>query len=118
MARQTLNKVSLLGPYPTLPVAANALDLPFTAADVTNKEQFVPSDNDLVLAWNTGASPYTVTITSAPDALNRTGDIATYSIGAGEIAALRIKKQGWVQPDGKVYLEASNAAVKYAIIQF
>ena len=37
MARQTLNKVSPLGPYPTLPVAANALDLPFTAADVTNK---------------------------------------------------------------------------------
>ena len=117
MARQTLTKQVPLGPYPTLPVAANALDLTETAADATNKEQFVPSGDDLVIVHNTGASPYTVTFTSMADDKNRTGDISAYSVGAGEIAAFRFKKPGWMQSDGRVYMEASNAAMKYAVLQ-
>jgi len=117
MARQTITKQIPLGPYPTLPVAANALDLAETAAIVADKEQFVPSGDDLVIIHNTGASPYTVTFTSAADSLRRTGDITTYSVGAGLLAALRFKKPGWMQNDGRVYMEASNAAVKYVVIQ-
>jgi len=117
MARQTLNKITPLGSYPTLPIAANAADLAFVAADVSNKEQFTAGGNDLVLVWNTGASPYTVTINSVADEKKRTGDIATYSIGANEIACFGPFKQGgWVQTDGKVYMEAENAAIKYAVL--
>jgi hypothetical protein len=117
MARTTLTKTVPLGPYPSLPVSADALDAVFTAADVSNKNQFAPTGDDVLLMWNSGASPYTVTLTSAPDNQNRTGDITTYSLAAGDIAAVKLNNiKGWVQSDGFVYLEASNAAVKFAIL--
>lgn len=117
MPRTTLTKKTAPGAYPSLPISANALDLALTAADVANKNQFAPSGNDLILVQNSGASPYTVTLTSAPDPQNRTGDIATYSLDAGEFAVLGpVKTMGWVQADGYVYLEASNASVKFGII--
>jgi hypothetical protein len=116
--RTTLVKTTLLGPYPALQPAANALDVTFAAADLSGaKNQFAPSGDDLLLVWNTDvATPYTFTLTSAVDDKNRTGDITTYSVGAGEIAAIRVKIQGWTQTDGKVYLEASNVAIKFAVI--
>ncbi len=117
MARQTIAKQTVVGPYPSLPVSANALDLTETAADTVNKDQFAPSGNDLVIVHNTGASAYTVTFTSTADEQNRTGDVTTYSLGAGEIMAFRFKTAGWKQSDGYIYMEASNAAVKYAILQ-
>lgn len=116
MPRTTLTKTTVLGPYPVLQPAADALDLTFAAADVVNKNQFAPSSDDLIIAWNSGASPYTITITSAMDDKNRTGDITAYSLAAGDIAAFRVKTSGWNQADGKVYLEASNASVKFAVI--
>lgn len=118
MARQTLTKIVPKGPYPTLPVAADSLDIAFTAADTVNKEQWVPSGNDLLLIWNTSTTTaYTFSLTSVPDDKNRTGDVSGYSLAAGEIAAFRIKKPGWTQSDGRIYLEASNAAVKFAVLQ-
>ena len=117
MARVTLTKQVPLGPYPTLPVGAGTMTLTETAADMTNKEQFVPSGDDLIIAHNTGASARTITITSAADERKRTGDVSTYSIAAGGIAAFRIQKPGWMQTDGKIYIEASNAEVKWAVAQ-
>lgn len=117
MTRTTLTKNTLVGPYPTLQPTANSLDLTFTAADVANKNQFAGSGEDLLLAWNTdGANPYTVTFTSVADDKKRTGDITTYSIGAGEIAAFKFKDAGWKQSDGKIYVEASNAAIEFAVM--
>ena len=117
MARTTLTKTTAVGAYPTLPVTADSLDAVFTAADTVNKNQFKPTGNDLIVAWNSGASPYTITITSIADDKKRTGDITTYSLAAADIAVLGpMKLDGWKQADGYVYLEASNAAVKFAII--
>ena len=119
MPRVTITKQAPPGPFVTLQPAANSLDLTQLAADVTNKEQFVPSGDDLVIAHNSGASPYTITFTSAADPdTKRTGDITAYSIGAGELAIFRFKSQkGWMQTDGRVYLEASNVAVKWSVLQ-
>jgi hypothetical protein len=117
MPRQTLTKITPVGPYPTLPVSANSLDITFTAADTVNKEQFAAGADTLVLVWNTHATTtYTVTITSVADDKGRTGDVTTYSLSAGEIAAFRIRKPGWMQSDGNIYMEASNAAIKYAVL--
>jgi hypothetical protein len=116
MARTSLTPNSKPDAYPALPVSADALDLAFEAADFANKNQFAPSGDDLVLAKNDDASAQTVTITSVVDDLNRTGDIETYSIGAGEIAVFRVKSKGYMQTDGKIYLEASSANVKFAVI--
>jgi hypothetical protein len=87
------------------------------AADASNLNQFVANGKDLVIAHNTGASAYTITITSAADPYGRMGDIATYSLGAGEYAVFGpLELAGWVQTDGKVYLQASNAAVKFGVV--
>jgi len=93
------------------------LDLTLAAADVGNKNQFLPSGNDLIIAQNSGASPYTVTLNSSVDGQNRTGDITAYSLDAGDVIIIGpLKTLGWVQADGYVYLEASNASVKIGIV--
>lgn len=106
-----------VGPYPTIPVAANALDVTFTPAD--------PSGDDiqltapvLLLARNTDSSAHTVTITSQPDPFNRTGSISAYSLGAGEVMAFLLSQAtGWRDADGLVRIQASNAAVTWAVIR-
>lgn len=116
MTRATLTKTMVVGPYPA-GVVADSLDIVMTAANPSNKEQFAPGGDDVIIAWNTdGASPYTFTVTSAPDPFGRTSDINGYSLAAGEHAAFRVKNLGWVQSDGKVYLEANNAAIKFGIL--
>lgn len=118
MPRTTLTKTTALGAYSASYATANAADLTMTAADVSNKNQFVCSSSDLVVAHNGGGSAYTVTITSVADPhYARTGDIATYSIGAGEYAVFGpFQRPGWVQTDGYIYLEASNAAVLFGVV--
>lgn len=114
-ARTSLTPKSAPGSYPT--VTAGSLDLTMTAADVANKNQFQASGKDLIVIHNTGIAAYTITITSAPDPFGRSQDITTYSLDAGDYAVLGpMQLAGWVQTDGKIYLEASNAGVKFGIV--
>jgi len=117
MARTTLTKTTALGAYGDYSVA-NSADMTMAAADTSNQNQFVASSRDLVIAHNTGGSAYTITVTSVDDPhYGRQGDIATYSLGAGEYAIFGpFKRPGWVQSDGYVYLEASNALVKFGVV--
>lgn len=116
MARTSLTPKAAVGAYGDYTVADRA-DLAMTAADVANMNQFTASGNDLVLAHNSGGSAYSVTITSAPDPYGRMSHIATYSLGAGEYAVFGpFALAGWVQADGKIYLQASNASVKLGIV--
>lgn len=99
-------------------IAANGADVTFTAADVSNGNSFISTGRELVLVQNTGGSDYTVTITSAPDELGRTGDISAYTLATTEFAAFGpVQQKGWVQPDGKVYLSGSNAGIKFLILR-
>ncbi len=117
MAKVTLTKTNLPGSYPATPLVADSADLVLTAASVASKNQFAPTGKEIIVAYNSGGSPYTVTINSVADENKRTGDITTYSIGAGEIAVFGpVLLDGWRQSDGYIYLEASNAAVKFAVI--
>jgi hypothetical protein len=119
MARTTLTKTTPPGAFPTLPPAADSLDVVFTAADVANKNQFKLETGDIVLAWNTHATTtYTVTLTSIADDKNRQGDVTAYSLAAGDVMVFGpLQQKGWRQTDGNMYLEASNAAVKFAILR-
>ncbi len=113
MPRTLLTKTSAPGGY-----AAAGVSVTMTAADTSNLNAFTAASTDLVMAQNTGGSGYTVTITSAPDSFGRTKDIATEAIAAGEIRIFGpFPQSGWMQTDGRVYLQASNAAVKFGIIQ-
>lgn len=113
MARQTLTKTSSPGPNPTAGVAVT-----MTAADTVNKEQFALTGREVLIIHNTGASAYTYTITSVADpTYSRTGHITAQSIAAGAIHTIGpLGLDGWRQTDGYLYLEASNAAVKYGVI--
>lgn len=120
MPRVTIDPTTLTNGYPSLPVAANSLDVDFQAADSVNFNQATYGNASalLVLFWNThAADAATVTIQSAPDQLNREGDIAAYSIAAGEIAAFYAPRNGWRQTDGYLYFDPSAATVEIAVIQ-
>lgn len=118
MPRVTMTPVAPLGPYIAGQPAANALDLTMTAADATNKQQVLFNGPKLILAQNTHATtPYTITITSKADNRGRSQDVTTYSLEAGDIAAFKIDSaEGWQQADGYLYFEASNASVKFCVI--
>lgn len=118
MPRVTIAAQTPVGPHPSLPVAANALDLAFTAADATNKQQ-TPLTGPVLLLWrNTGVGARTVTITSAPDGKKRTGDITAFSVGAGESGGFLISNtEGWLQSDGNLYYEAEHAEVVFAVVK-
>lgn len=118
MPRTALTVQTPIGPYPTLPLTADSADITFTAGDVSNMNSapFGNKSKILCIFRNTGASPYTVTITSAVDTFNRTGDITTYSLGAGETMAVLIDRTGWIQSDSSVYMAVSNASVTIALI--
>jgi hypothetical protein len=113
-ARVILTKTVANGSYPTDGVA-----LTLTAADITDKNRFQMTGDDVLLIYNSGASPYTFTIYSVANARGRTGDITTESIVAGAVKVLGPfkSKPGWVQSDGYLWLEASNAAVKFAVVK-
>jgi hypothetical protein len=113
MARTILTKTVAPGRY-----ASTGAVLTMAAADITNKNEFLAKGSDLVIAHNTGASAYTVTVSSVNDPYGRKGDIAAYNLAAGAYAVLGpFLPLGWQNPDGYVYLEASNAAVKFGVVE-
>lgn len=119
MPRVTLTRTTPLGPYPTLQPAADALDLVMTAGDASNLNQFVLDGPMMLIVQNTGAGARTFTLTSAVDALQRTGDVTAYSLAAGDIAVFNFSQViGWKQTDGYMYLTASHAEVKFGIVRY
>lgn len=98
--------------------AANSADVTFTAADTSNKNSFVSTGKEILMVQNSGGSDYTLTITSAPDELGRVKDVDSYTLSTTEFACFGpIQQRGWKQADGKVYLEGSNAAIKFLVIR-
>ena len=91
-----------------------------TAADATNLNYFPMTGNEVLIAWNSGASSRTVTITSVADKNGRTGDITADSIAADEIKIYPFfKTEGWSQgANGQLYHEANHADVKFMVVKF
>jgi hypothetical protein len=116
MARTALTKTTILGAYGDY-TAADSADIVFDAGDVGNGNYFTFTADEILLAWNTGGSPYTITIDSVDDPFGRQEDIETYSIGAGEIAVFGpFKAVGWEQGDGNINVDVSNVAVELAVL--
>lgn len=117
MARTALTPVSPKGPYPGT-VAANALDYVFAASDSSNGNYFVGTGRELILVQNADAGAQTFTLTSIADPYGRLGSITTYSLSAGEFAMFWLGALvGWDQGGGQIYLDSSNANIKFAIIR-
>lgn len=118
MAVKTLAaEIKDLVKYPPLPVAANSLDVVETAPTDTAGIEFVATGREVVLIHNTDVGAQTFTLASVADPYGRTGDITTYSLSAGEFAALIPGVQGFIGTGGKVTIAVSNAAVKFLIVR-
>lgn len=116
MGRTSLTKTVALGSYGNYATAGVA-ELIMAAADTANNNQFTANGNDLVIAHNTGGSACTITVISSADPFGRIKDITTYSIDAGDYAIFGpFALTGWVQSDGKIYLQASDASVKFGVV--
>lgn len=89
----------------------------FTAGDAVDFNQCDFTGREQIVARNVGATARTLTIVSVPDPLlQRTGDIATYSIGAGkQITVDFLPLAGFRQSNGKLYLNPSNAEIEFSI---
>lgn len=110
-----------LGGYPILPVVALSAAIAFTTADAVSNT-FVSTGRELLLVRNTGAVPRTVTVTSVADQINRTGDIAAYSLPIGSVtpqfAVLGpFPAQGWKQSDGTIVVAGSSVDIAFAVIR-
>jgi len=94
-----------------------------TAADVANFNSIVLTGNEVVIAVNTDTATHTVSITSAPDAEGRTGDITAdvVPVAVGGLSGFRIYQRfpltGYLQTDGNLYLQANSALIKFIVIQ-
>jgi hypothetical protein len=102
------------------PITAGSLSLTFTACDAVNGNSFTSTGREVLIVNNTGGSTYTFTVSSVPDNLNRSDTALTnYSVAAGVIVGVQMKTQiGWLQTGGTINLTCSNAAIKYAVVQY
>lgn len=114
MARAALTATAVPNPY-----AATGTLIAWGAADTSNKNQIVLTGRELVIAWNSGATSRTVTVTSVADRYGRTKDIAAQAIAPGEhiVYACGLSPEGWQQADGNLYLEATHAEVKFGVLK-
>lgn len=97
-------------------VQAGDLAIPM-ASDAVNFNKYVATGQEILIVQNSDAAPHTFTVTSVADRLGRTQDIAAYSVAANSIAAIQMSEmQGWKQADGNVYLQSSDATLKFGVI--
>jgi len=97
--------------------STTGLALTFTAADVANGNKTAGTNDLVIVAKNTGASPHTVTITSvALDDYSRTGDVAAQSLAASEIRIFRLTKNGWADSNGDFLYAADHAEIEFAAV--
>jgi hypothetical protein len=100
--------------------AAAGIKLVWTVADATDKNEFVMSGNELLLAQNGHATDAkTVTLSSSANARGRTKDIAAESILAGDthIFGPFTNKDGWVQTGGVLHCEAESDDISFACVK-
>ena len=97
---------------------AGSLVITLAAADAVNGNKFIATGKEIILAQNTDSSTHHITITSAPDALGRTADIASYAVAGSAFVAFDLNQlPGWQQGDGTVLLSADNALIFFAVLR-
>jgi hypothetical protein len=112
MPRTILSPTTVPGPFSAL----GAL-LALTTCDTVNGNRFLSTGREVLLAYNPASSPSAV-VTVTSRALNgRTGS-AVATIAAGAYAIFQMfPTDGWMQADGYVYVDSSDAAVKLAVVK-
>lgn len=116
MAETLITPVVSLGKWSTTGVAVT-----MAAADTVNNNYLTAKTHFLLIAHNTGGSPYTITIPSkAFPPSNRTGNVTAQSLAAGEIRVFELTIQGWgdtANSNKLAGIVCSNAAIKLGIYE-
>ena len=108
---------TIKGPFET--IAAGGADFTL-AAGATDGDTFQCTGREILIVFNSGAAPYTITITSVDDEKGRSEDIATYSLAAGDYAVFGVgltNAKGWKNASGLIALDVENVAVKWAVLR-
>jgi hypothetical protein len=111
-----LTPVTIKGPFTA--IAADGADFTF-AAGSTGTDTFACDGRQILLAYNSGAAPYTITITSVDDEKGRSEDIGPYTLAAGDYAVFGVgltNAVGWKQTNGTIIVDVENVAVKWAVL--
>jgi hypothetical protein len=99
-------------------VQAGDLTVAQTAADNVNGNSFQSTGREILLVNNPDVAAHTFTVTSVPDALGRSLDIATYSVASLGIAAIDMDTiAGWRQANGQVFLAVNSNLLKFVVLQ-
>jgi hypothetical protein len=115
MARQSHTVYQLLGSYPS--VSADVFEKTAVAADAVNFESVTFTGREIVVAYNSGATPRLVTIESIADSHQRTGDL-TETVAAGKFAFFGpLSLEGWVQTTGVLNFKAAHADVLFVVLR-
>lgn len=114
MARTTLTPVSAPGSKPL-----TAQTLTWTAADVANGNQFTWTGKEQLWVFNSDTNPHnvkfqTVAIAGRQDPKHNTNQ--AIAAGAYQVWG-EFDGQGIKQTDGKVYVNADDATVKFAVVR-
>lgn len=113
MPRTALTVTQMGGAYASAGVVATE-----QAADVGNGNYIPLTGGEVVVARNTnsGSTAHTVTFTSVADSEGRTGDITGESIAAGAVHVFGpFQPNGWKQTDGRLYIDANHAEIKFSV---
>lgn len=116
-APTVLTVTTIKGPFETY--SANSADFTFVAGTLTDGDTFACTGRELLLVKN-GTGTNTITITSVANAKNRTGDITTYSLGAGEFAAFGVgltNSAGWKASDSTIRVTVSSVEVTMRVLK-
>jgi hypothetical protein len=98
------------------PVAGSQTDIFVAPTATVDGVKFQNTGRETIVIRNTHASsPFTWTLKSQPDALNRIGDIGPYSLAAGEQSTLAMNLSGFTDANGAVTIIMSDLSVKVAI---
>ena len=109
MARTPATLYTLPGSYDT-----DGLQVSWLSFDDAANMDFTPTEREIVMFKGTGAA--TVTVVSIADPFSRTGDLEKV-LAIGNIWSFGpIKKTGFLQADGKIWLN-STADVDYMILK-
>ncbi len=108
------------GPYETVPVDADFLDIAWIAAatDVVDTT-FAATGRELLLLYYAGPTVAYVTLESQPDQYERLGSVNNYELSAGDYAAFWFGNVlGWRDEDtGAVAIQSSTENVTVSVIR-
>lgn len=114
-ARVPITKTDATGSYPL-----DGETLTLEAADVSDKNDFLMTADDLLIAYNSGSTdPHNVTITSIANAKGRVLHITDDALTTGvtHIYGPFKKLPGWAQTGNKLHFEADHIEIKFAVIK-